>query len=179
MGSRIECFYAVPIEKVRVELRRYCGDEKCTGRMGYHDACIVIGEKVKPVPLESEEYPLQIQHDDLRWPKKCVCGYEFKDTDNWQTNEHRIYTGNGIEFVLSEAPVGAMWNASWWPERRYPDGICLTLQTPGGHWMIDGHSSSGGQWTRTGIVPKITATPSILITGKYHGILTDGILVEC
>lgn len=33
-------------------------------------------------------------------------------------------------------------------------------------------------WTRTGAIPKVTCSPSIL-TPRYHGFLRDGFLEEC
>jgi hypothetical protein len=51
--------------------------------------------------------------------------------------------------------------------------------TPGGEWAIDMPSIDGGKWSRTGTVPKISVTPSILIPDKYHGFLTDGTLRDC
>ena len=94
----IPCFYAVPIAKVQVELRRFkfsIYDEskklviECPGPMVYHDAEITLGIKDKLIPPSYEDLIPCIDHKDPRWPKKCVCGYEFEDKDEWQTNEHR------------------------------------------------------------------------------------------
>jgi hypothetical protein len=61
---------------------------------------------------------------------------------------------------------------------RGPDGRCLVLKTPAGDWVIDGPASGGGRWERTGVPPLITARPSILIPGQYHGWLTAGVLSD-
>lgn len=85
------------------------------------------------------------------------------------------------------APVGAMWDLDYLhgchePNGlvydRNPDGMVLCVRTPGGDWLIDGPSDTGGSWSRTGEVPNITVTPSILQRGKYHGELLGGYLVE-
>jgi hypothetical protein len=86
-------------------------------------------------------------------------------------------------FTLREAPAGAMWDAHWFEDTwSGPDGRSLMVKLPFGHeWLIDGPSSSGGRWSRTGEPPKITVTPSILVKserGDYHGWLRDGVLVD-
>jgi hypothetical protein len=74
-----------------------------------------------------------------------------------------------------------MYDAHWWPVKG-PDGIALAvILPPGGHtetWHPDTGAKDGPPWTRTGTIPRVTCTPSIL-TNKYHGFLTDGFLVEC
>jgi hypothetical protein len=93
---------------------------------------------------------------------------------------------------VRDAPVGAMWDAYWFRGEKHesglaydrnPDGLVLVVMTPGGTWMIDGPSfvnrNESGNWSRTGIAPNITVTPSIHIPGKYHGRLIAGELVEC
>jgi hypothetical protein len=60
-----------------------------------------------------------------------------------------------------------------------PDGHFVCVMTPGGEWNIDGRSTGGGYWTRTGTPPKLTVRPSILIGRAYHGFLTDGKLIQC
>ena len=65
-------------------------------------------------------------------------------------------------------------------QKETPDGKSLVVTLPSlEHWYIDGPSSNGGGWTRTGSVEDgtLNVTPSIL-TPKYHGFLRDGHLVE-
>ncbi len=185
----IECFVLMPTDKARTALRRYCSDSSCTGRHGYHNASIEIG--TRPVVWENNgdgrSYSVVEQkpaRDDARWPSCCSCGYVFKDDDVWQLFSELIYCrDNGEEYTLRDAPLGAMWNADWYPDAwRGPDGISLVVKTPGGDWVVDGpssdHGKEGPRWTRTGTLPHVTVRPSILI-GGYHGFLTNGVLEAC
>jgi len=185
MGNPIKCFMVERTRTVRISLRRYKGSatgEKCPGKYGYHDASKVVRDE--PYDKNNEGYgdrpggPFPKGHPD--WPKKCDwCPYEFADGDSWQLGGERLYKNSetGELFTLRKAPVGAMWDA-YWMSRRGPDGICLVVQTPGGDWMIDYPARGVGQpWHRTGVPPKVTAVPSIMI-GSYHGWLRDGFLVE-
>ena len=187
--AEIRCFFAEPIAKVNVELRRYVGSEKgkCAGPYGYHNASVVIEVKEKPLPPPEDRYEstsIDFAHDDARWPKACPCGYEFQEGDEWQTNEHRLYAGGDKEFALREAPSGAMWDAWWWgDDGKGPDGIHLVVQTPGGEWMPDRPSrnqdgTQGPSWQRSGSIPDVTVRPSILMR-NYHGYLTNGVLSDC
>ena len=58
-----------------------------------------------------------------------------------------------------------------WSAKRPPISV---LCPSGSEWCIDAVSSNGTGWTVTGDVPKITATPSIVVPG-YHGFLKDGV----
>lgn len=100
---------------------------------------------------------------------------------------------DGREFVLGsgcagipQAPPGAMWDAPWYLDlprcRPGSDGVLLVVRTPVGDWIVDGPSDRGVHWVRTGTLPDVTVTPSILQTsyrGGYHGWLRDGWLEEC
>lgn len=135
-----------------------------------------------------------LEHDDGRWPETCQrCGrYRFTEDDQWQHDVHMLYAGTpegGSRWVgtLREAPPGAMWDA-WWVARWKPGpgGIRLYVQTPSGEWDIDGPANNGPGWTREGMVPNVTARPSILIDPRpeddmpgYHGFLTNGWLEPC
>lgn len=105
----------------------------------------------------------------------------------------RVDTGE--EGALWTFPVGAMWWA-WWLDGSYfskkhtarGGGPHLIVRTPGGDWDIDAPSSNGDGWDRTGIPPAVTARPSILFQSedakgtkieRYHGWLTNGILIKC
>lgn len=180
MGN-VECFFLRPVAQANESLRRY-SDAKCPTDMGYHNASVDLGV----VPYELNEWMGSggdnLSHDDPRWPKVCPCGYVFQPEDHWQHNLTRLLTSDsGLLTTLDAAPVGAMWYANWYPVPWLgPDGKCLVVKTPGGDWIVDGPSSNGGTpWTRTGTVPKVTASPSIHFPGRYHGWLRDGILTEC
>lgn len=183
--QRIQCFWLEPSEIAEKTLRRYGrGDANCPGRWGYHNASVSLGQ----VPYSSQnslngEYRDAADKTDPRWPTHCSCGYQFQDEDNWQTGLTRLYrrAETGELFNLAEAPVGAMWDACWYRNIKgfnssHPE--MLMVRTPGGDWAVDGPSSNGGNWTRSGSVPNVTAKPSIMC-GGYHGFLTSGFLVEC
>jgi hypothetical protein len=140
---------------------------------------------------------LVVAHDDPRWPTECECGYKFTSTDSRTTTCHTIYRNaeTGEEYLLRDAPAGAMWYADWMlggipPERvgpgtfRGPDGHCLMVQLPDGHeWCVDGPATNGPGWERTGTPPNVTAMPSIGRLDKsggwiYHGWLRNGVLVD-
>lgn len=189
---QIKCFFLTPIKKAQVSLRRYSShkkdgtEKKCSanpGKYSYHDASVTVG-----VVDWDEECGLvsnDRDHSDPLWPKHCGCGYKFTEEDEWQHNRDVMLSRSdgGEDTTLRNAPVGAMWNAHWLPSKRTgPDGIALVVKTPGGDWQIDGPSWNKGKagpgWTRTGQIPDVTARPSILMT-KYHGWLTNGMLIEC
>jgi hypothetical protein len=124
-------------------------------------------------------------HDDPRWPACCdTCGKPFRSDSNWQHNVHRLFSGSpdGKLYTTRNMTPGSMYDASWWPVSTEDRKVVCVVLPPGGsdadHWIVDGPSKSGGAWTRSGVVPKITARPSIM-TPRYHGFLTDGVLVEC
>jgi hypothetical protein len=192
MGSRIQCFLIEPTARTERTLRRFTlGENKCSGKYGYHNASTPFGEgkchmdttdtgyKVWKWDDEVEEPP----HDDPRWPRTCDCSYLFQPEDTFQVFREVIYVrmDTGVEMTLRNCPPGAMWDADWYPEKG-SDGkaLCVALPPGGGDdsWHIDGYAKGGGKWTRTGTVPNVTANPSIL-TPRYHGWLRDGWLVEC
>lgn len=191
--SRIQCFMLRPSVRARHSVRRYSHAE-CPLPQGYH-------YHNSSVELGVVDYPLELDRDgdgepgpepDLRiepgWPTVCACGYTFTPDDPWQVNRTRLYVADdGREFLLSEAPPGAMWFADWYPEHmRGPDGHTLVVCCPpggaGNHWIVD-RAPRGGTtpWQRTGVPPNVTARPSILFTGSapYHGFLNNGWLEEC
>jgi hypothetical protein len=183
--SSYKCFMAERTDQYRRELRRYVSsrdpNELCPGAMSYHNAVRVFDIAPAGDDLEGNSTVEFCYKNDRHWPIICDgCGYLFRDCDEWQWNQHRLYQrpGTDEQFTLRAAPVGAIWMADWtgW---NGPDGHSLVVQTPGGEWMIDGPSSNGdrsrGAWTRTGTPPLITVRPSILMR-DYHGFLDDGIL---
>lgn len=182
-----QCFMVERLNKYQQELRRFVfssPEKPCSGPYKYHTTSVVIGIAPSPeadAELEGNCFEFTTR-DDPRWPTTCSCGYVYQPEDEWQQNSHRLYRSplDGTEFITSQAPIGAMWNADWmssWMNKQ--DGMCLTLQTPAGPWPIDGPSSNGPGWERTGIPPKVTANPSIHFPGQFHGWLRDGILVDC
>jgi hypothetical protein len=118
---------------------------------------------------------------DREWPTKCVCGYEFTSEDTRMLMVEPIYRADdGREFILREAPVGAMWDAHWYrgTDWKGPDGLSLVVKLPdGAEWCMDAPASGGGRWNRTGEAPKVTVSPSIQ-TPRWHGWLRDGVLAE-
>ena len=180
--NKIICFFTDPTERAASLLRRYNPNEKCPGKYCYHNAQIQINEVDYPMSEYDGEGGLNFDKKDLRWPNKCAyCDYIFKDSDQWQHNLDRIYqeVNGSRRFALRDAPVGAMWYARW-QFHLGPDGKSLYVVTPGGEWCIDSPANnSKTPWTRSGIPPKITARPSILIGDRYHGFLTEGVLESC
>ena len=191
MGTKIKCFLLLPTEEGEVSFRRFVFSKEgapCPCPSGYHDAEVVVGkcrfEPNSSVP-DLVGYSEEPDRTDPRWPKKCSCGYEFREDDQWQRNVRRLHDRDdgGPQTTIRKAPPGAMWYADWWSDKG-PDGRCLAVKTPAGEWMVDGPSTNGKGWTRTGTPPNVTARPSIGIGKKdggwvYHGFLTDGVLEEC
>jgi hypothetical protein len=122
-----------------------------------------------------------------RHAREVGTGYTA-DYPLYSDPEGRIFTLGHRSFtdadgtVIQPAPVGAMWDADWYRgvEGSTPgdDGLHLIVRTPGGDWVVDGTSWSP-RWQRTGVVPCVTATPSIHFPGVYHGWLRAGYLEEC
>lgn len=145
-------------------------------------------------------------------PRFCECGYEFSFSERRHSggahNEWKRLDTNELLPLEGPFPVGAMWNASWmienWQEMKVdrplhwkpgPDGLCLSVMTPGGEWMIDSRASNCGLprdnehycWVRHGVPPEITVDKNGLTCsagagsiqcGQYHGFLRNGYLTE-
>lgn len=197
-----KCFMLRETDIARCWLRRYqdSGDDAHTcNHLSYHNACVLVED----LPLiRSVDNTVGISKDannfigDPRWPTKCdSCPYVFADYIG--KNGKRISINNQLFFLevyltpdgkevsihenspsgLEKAPPGAMFYSDW-RSRKGPDGHCLSVMTPDGIWTIDGCSSDGKYpWTRTGVPPNITVTPSIQMS-KYHGWLKNGELVD-
>jgi len=188
MKSNIQCFMLDPTEEAQEELRRYVCDvnSSCPLPHGYHDTSVEIGTCILSDSDINGRGSDDFDHSDSRWPITCACGYLFQPGDLWQHNTYRLYrrSDNGELTTLKDAPVGAMWFAPWYlPVYKGPDGNCLVVKTPGGDWLLDGPTDKQ-RWTRTGVPPLVTASPSILFYNKdhkpaYHGWLRNGRLEEC
>lgn len=130
---------------------------------------------------------------DVRWPAVCRdCGAVLTEEDNPQVNQAPIYRaidGRG-EWPQRSLPPGSMFDTPWRrPGVVGPDGITLTVVVPydgvdarNGMWCVDGNATnSKTPWDRTGdprVPGQVTANPSILIGGMYHGWLRAGVLVS-
>lgn len=105
---------------------------------------------------------------------------------------------NGQLTTIQDAPVGAIWRATWFEEHKPfcgEDGKSYVVKTPGGEWMIDGRASNCTLpdddthkcWCRHGEAPNFTvdkvgntcaAGAGSIIVGTYHGFLRNGELVD-
>lgn len=192
---KTECFLIEPTDRYWKSLRRYAFKGARPG-CEYHNAEVIIEEIESTVRLA--DYAPAAERSDPRWPLKCDrCDYIFEDEDHWQVEYDRQYLApdgqrysRGGEHDMTKAPrapVGAMWRATWLEDIcTGPDGHCYIVRTPGGDWIIDYKRNEGDSgWTRSGVAPRLTVRPSILIGSRedgaweYHGFLTDGCLEEC
>jgi hypothetical protein len=192
------CFWIEPTDEVEIHLRRYSGSasSKCCAAsgFGYHNVSLPVerGSKFSYPTVHGDVW----NHTDPRWPWACSCGYVFQESDHWQFNPETLYRrGDTGELVTQDAaPAGALMNAWWLKDWSFytvgADGIILSVKLPDRSWWCpDGPAFPNGEavpsaWQRTGAVPKVTVTPSILVGGggsptSYHGFLTDGVLVSC
>lgn len=105
---------------------------------------------------------------------------------------------NGQEITLNEAPVGAIWRATWFeddPQFCGTDGKSYVCKTPGGNWCIDTQASNCTKpndkvhkcWCRHGEAPNFTvdkvgntcaAGAGSIQIGNYHGFLRNGYLIN-
>jgi hypothetical protein len=182
--SEIQCVFYERVPRLRRLLRRLTFDHNCGDpSQRVCEASIFLDEIdwLLDHIVECFEWP----HEDPLWPKRCPrCPYEFVPGDYWQVSTKWLYKdpNTGAHVAEDEMPPGALYRAHWLEDMdnyKGPDGWALICKLPyGGEWLIDGPSKDGGRWTRTGTVPRISATPSILTSG-YHGYLTDGVLRAC
>jgi hypothetical protein len=187
--SEIICFWSEPTDNVRLWLRRYSGsaDHNCATTGYYCNGQTPFGDhpaKKSPEGYLEDRGANGPPRDDARWPTRCdACGRPFEASDEWQVHQDQIYrrVDTGAEFELRKAAPGAMWDAWWYPPKG-PDGKSLAVALPPGGgddvWMVDAPSKGGSGWTRSGVVPNVTANPSIL-TPRYHGYLRSGKPVSC
>lgn len=182
-------------------LRRWESGSNCSAaNHGYHNAMVFIDKGL--LGEFSTTVAAHIDKTDPRWPKKCQCGYEFTDKDEWQLKvdpEYCRVDDAEIVYTLQNAPAGAMWNADWMEtiqdEPLGPDGKYLVVRTHGGDWEIDGRARNCTRpddnvhkcWVRHGVPPNITvnkngntcnAGAGSIIVGGYHGFLRNGELTD-
>lgn len=185
------CFLITPVPRATRTLRRFSvgADPKCP-LFGYDHAAdgasLIVDQSLDD--NTGGRSPLGDERTEPGWPLACACGYAFGPDDYRQVHFRRHHAGNGWEGPLRDAPIGAMWDASWMPDGdawRGADGRCLVVRLPdGSDWMVDGPASNSQTgWQRTGEPPLITASPSILshpVGGKrgYHGFLQNGVLTD-
>lgn len=200
---KVQCFLLKETNRVQLFLRRFVYSDKLKCPIhGYHDARILWKEIIQ----EPNSYlngfgdeKIKELKDHPGWPKKCNCGYEFKEGDEWQIFNERLWERQDTHELISlrDAPPGAMWDA-WWYHDVYkgPDGKCLVVKMPGNsEWIIDSRASNCTMpndnehhcWIRHGEPPFITVDKngktcnagagSIAVPG-WHGFLTRGILSE-
>lgn len=204
----IQCFFLERTDLFRRSLRRFiwthepqCPQPGCS----YHNVATVIDAAIPERFLgEGERYmsPADFPNDDPRWPLTCGCGHVFRPTDPYQLCWDRLYRKQGTEELYDpgrEAPAGAIWyqdwliGADWGPG---PDGHYLAIQTPGGVWHPDARASNCTRqddkvhrcWVRHGAVPHLhidkegetcSAGAGSVISGKWHGFLHHGKLIDC
>ena len=181
MGSTIDCFFINPTTQIEVWLRRFVFSKAEDNHS--HEATVSIGPGTRIRDFSGYQVE-DLSHEDPRWPIACqACGYLFQKSDAWQTMHYTLFERSDTRGLttLKQAPVGAMWYAPWYRDLYTgPDGECLVVKTPGGEWVVDSPAlNSGRPWTRTGVPPKVTASPSIVMGREYHGWLKNGQLIAC
>lgn len=200
------CYWIEPTEENQRWLRRYSqppSGSAYTCSAGWHTAKVAIDivtkvEADRATWVSGDLAP----HHDPRWPTVCEtgCGYGFVEDDAWQLFIRTLYRRGDTEALvtLEDAPPGALWNADWLPaDYQGPDGIHLAAKCPNGlSWYVDGPALrpapggttvEGGRWTRSGVPPAVTVSPSIAIgyerneagewveaPNHYHGDIVDG-----
>jgi hypothetical protein len=201
----MKCYFLNPTDRVARYLRRYSrAGDGWTCAEGYQSTSVRIEDE--PVRYKNGDKRQVIDNDvtltpellvDARWPARCECGYEYKDTDERLLNVELIYSrsDNCEPVTLREAGPGAMWDATWYPWKG-PDGRSLVVNCPNGFpWSIDGPASNCTMpddhaqkrhhcWTRTGTPPLITvgkefgptcnAGGGSIQARDYHGFLRNG-----
>lgn len=187
-----KCFMVEPTGEAKTWLRRYATESPCPAGSGKdYDICQSMVEFARlPQPWDDEsKHWVDLQEhappaNDHRWPRVCnKCNRRFDESIPYQVLSRQIYRAeDGREWTQDDLPPGAMFYSPWHELfGTGPDGKALAVVLPPDHgstrandiWHIDGGSSSGGGWTRSGTPPIISTNPSIL-TPSYHGYITDG-----
>ena len=164
-------------EKEKCGTDSYCNAQRVLDDVPFASQMITIGKS----PFHEDDVP-PLSSD--AWPKVCErCGRAFTADDVVQVNARRLYFHPVLQRPVpwEEAPSGSMIDVWWYPAHwRGPDGRSLMVKLPTGEdWAIDLPATNTKQpWTRTGNIPNVTARPSIL-TEKFHGFLTNGVIAPC
>lgn len=185
------CFWLEPTHRARQLIMVYCsGCEQLTE--------IDLGE----IEDEATQEP-RFDWNAAPWPAECVhCQRLFDDKDHRSASRKPFYRrGDNGELVnLYEAPVGAMWDATWWTNKG-DDGRCIVVRVPGNvDWAIDSRASNCGLpderplahhcWCRHGEPPNLTVDKNCKTCQAgggsfwanaphgWHGHLTNGWLHE-
>lgn len=199
----VQCFLIEPTTSYEVYARRYTDTTKHPERSGcpsygHHSAQelqatidLYQGESLPMLEVPSSGPPTEHEMGVFHWPEKCErCPYVFQEDDVYQRFLERQYKRPDLPELkgLRYWPPGAVYRASWFEGRDSawsgPDGQCWAVRLPipdmVWDWIIDGPATGGGRWTRTGVAPRFTVTPSIGAGDPrlYHGWLRDGVLVE-
>jgi hypothetical protein len=195
----VRCFLLTPSDRYRVSLHRDApGDGPCPGgHRAQADACD-RKRRVQPVSNSPAELA-KFRAGDPRWPATCAaCGRPFGSAEGRAVFFRRIYDrgDGGPPCTLSEAPPGAVWDASWMPDSmKGPDGRSVVVRLPNGRdWYVDSRANNCTRpadtthrcWVRHGTPPDLTVDKSgdtcsagggSIQSGDYHGFLRQGFLV--
>jgi hypothetical protein len=146
------------------------------------------------------------------WPSKCDrCGTSFTHEDTISTGTSTIYSNaaaivRAIDWrsigpaewsgLLSDAPAGAMWWATWMDDFMHHQlEHALVVKTPGGDWMPDERAANCTMpqdnehfcWVLHGPLENVTVDKNGKTCGAgagsiaqpgYHGFLRNGELVR-
>jgi hypothetical protein len=158
-------FWLEPTELVQVRLRvyRYEKDVSCIAATHAEQCCdadvVIYPQAAHSAWIEDLEGGTHrtrtelVGEDDPRWPSHCdACGVAFSSSSAPSTPQvwaETLYRGapDGQLYTLRNAPIGAMWHADWLADHAGgawtgPDGLSITVRTPGGDWCIDGEASN-------------------------------------
>lgn len=179
----VPCFSAEPVftEAVR-ELRRYArGESGWTCEEGYHNVSVTLPGpfpliRTEPDPEDGFQGIAALDPTDYHgatpWPTHCTCGYEFKQEDHWQYNQHQLFTAIdgslvGQRWLQRDLPAGAIWKP-WWMSSAWC-GIngtetILMIKLPSGQDFLPGMEATNctrkGEdhdcWCVHGDVPNLT-----------------------
>lgn len=209
--NRIKCFFIEPTGDCEVELYRssdYRVKMVCPNSSygGGHFTAVMFGvekdhdengEVIAGGTLSSK----QVQRYGLdKFPTQCACGYRYTDSDEYGHRRKSIYMrrdNSSVRYTLRDAPVGAMYFATWY--EKYPewcglDGHALVVKVHGSQdWHVDGRASNCTKpddsvhkcWCRHGdpstgevTVDKngntCSAGAGSLMLRDWHGFLTAG-----